>query len=229
MHRSSLLLAWDSGVAVGSAAPLGDSAVEAAPASRGVAAAAKLAPSLNACGKHLRSGPANRDVIRCIGRYAATGKRCGFEALPGSVVCATHGGSASPVQRRAAERVICTAVFKTCSTPPTACDQSRSIRPLCASRLDTGEVVQGSGKAGAVTFVRNAFACVRPGGMLITGNMLDTHPQLGFTMDVIQWPHIQPRSTAEMLDIFEAAGIRGHVDVHLPSDGVYAVYVLRKD
>lgn len=82
--------------------------------------------------------------------------------------------------------------------------------------------------AGAVTFLRNAYACVKPGGMLVVGNMLDTHPTLGFTMDVIQWPHIQPRSIEEMLDIFEAAGLFGHVEVHLPSDGVYAVYIVRK-
>ncbi len=92
-----------------------------------------------------------------------------------------------------------------------------------------GVVTTRRRQAGAVTFVRNAFACVKPGGVLITGNMLDTHPQLGFTMDVIQWPHIQPRSIEEMLEIFEAADIRGHVDVYLPTDGVYAVYALRKD
>lgn len=82
--------------------------------------------------------------------------------------------------------------------------------------------------AGAITFLRNAYECVKPGGMLVVGNMLDTHPTLGFTMDVIQWPHIQPRSIEQMIEIFGAAGISGHLDVHLPSDGVYAVYVVRK-
>jgi len=82
--------------------------------------------------------------------------------------------------------------------------------------------------AGAVTFLRNAFACVRPGGMLIVGNMLDTHPQLGFTLDVVQWPHIQPRSVSAMLEIFTTAGLEGHVDVYLPSDGVYAIYAITK-
>ncbi|WGY02450.1 hypothetical protein QI633_01535 [Nocardioides sp. QY071] len=83
-------------------------------------------------------------------------------------------------------------------------------------------------QAGAITFLRNAYACVRPGGLLVTGNMLDTHPELGFTMDVVQWPHVQPRSVEEVLDIVRAAGILGHVDVHLPTDGVYAVYAIRK-
>lgn len=82
--------------------------------------------------------------------------------------------------------------------------------------------------AGAVTFLRNAYACVKNGGILVVGNMLDTHPQLGFTLDVVQWPHIRPRSVPEVLDLFEAAGVMGHVDVLLPSDGVYAVYAIRK-
>ncbi|GAB3587017.1 class I SAM-dependent methyltransferase [Calidifontibacter terrae] len=83
--------------------------------------------------------------------------------------------------------------------------------------------------AGAVTFLRNAFSCVKPGGLLLVGNMLDTHPQLGFTMNVLQWPHIQPRSVHEMLTIFGAAGLSGQLNIYLPSDGVYAVYVLRKN
>ncbi|WP_026928049.1 class I SAM-dependent methyltransferase [Granulicoccus phenolivorans] len=82
--------------------------------------------------------------------------------------------------------------------------------------------------AGAVTFLRNAFACVKPGGLLLVGNMLTSHPQLGFTLNVIQWPHIQPRSSDDMLALFAAAGLRGHLDIHRPDDGVYAVYVIRK-
>lgn len=82
--------------------------------------------------------------------------------------------------------------------------------------------------AGAVTFLRNAYRQVAPGGVLVVGNMLDTHPQLGFTLDVIQWPHIQPRSVAQMRALFVAAGIDGAVDVALPGDGVYAVYTIRR-
>ncbi len=82
--------------------------------------------------------------------------------------------------------------------------------------------------AGAVTFLRNAWDCVRPGGLLLLGNMLDTHPQLGFTLNVIQWPHIQPRSVSTMLDLFRRAGLDGTVEVIRPTDGVYAVYVVRK-
>lgn len=83
-------------------------------------------------------------------------------------------------------------------------------------------------QAGVVTFLRSAFECVKPDGTLIVGNMLDTHPQLSFTMDVVQWTHIQPRSIQQMLAIFAAAGLTEHVDVYLPSDGVYAIYAVHK-
>ncbi|MEO7905274.1 MAG: hypothetical protein ABIR91_05805 [Candidatus Saccharimonadales bacterium] len=82
--------------------------------------------------------------------------------------------------------------------------------------------------AGAETFLRNAYDLVKPGGILVVGNMLDTHPQLGFTLNVIQWPHIQPRSVEEMTNIIKTVGINGQVDVYKPSDGVYAIYGIRK-
>lgn len=82
--------------------------------------------------------------------------------------------------------------------------------------------------AGAKTFLKNAFELVRPGGVLLVGNMLATHPQLGFTLNTIQWPHIQPRSIEQMAEIFYEAGISSDVDAYVPEDGVYAVYQLRK-
>ena len=83
--------------------------------------------------------------------------------------------------------------------------------------------------AGAVTFLKNAYDLVRPGGMLMVGNMRETHPQLGFTLNVIQWPHIQPRSIEQMKEIFDEAGLNGDIDVYCPDDNVYAIYVIRKD
>ncbi len=82
--------------------------------------------------------------------------------------------------------------------------------------------------AGARTFMHNAYDLVKPGGVLVVGNMLDDHPQRDFTLNVIQWPHIQPRSVDEMMDIIKGAGITGEVEVHMPSDGVYAIYGIRK-
>lgn len=82
--------------------------------------------------------------------------------------------------------------------------------------------------AGAISFLRNAYKLVKPGGTLIIGNMLDTHPQLGFTLNVIQWPHIQPRSIEKMLGIFDRADLSGEVAVYTAQDGAYAIYSISK-
>lgn len=82
--------------------------------------------------------------------------------------------------------------------------------------------------AGAVTFVRNAYRLVERGGCLIVGNMLDSHPELGFTLNVVQWPHIRPRSVEATLRVLALAGISGEVTVVQPDDGVYALCIARK-
>ena len=81
----------------------------------------------------------------------------------------------------------------------------------------------------AATFLANAAQLVKPGGLLLVGNMRDTHPQLGFTLNVVQWPHIQPRSIETMQRIAGAAGLGDwRVDVYCPDDGVYALYAMRR-
>ena len=82
--------------------------------------------------------------------------------------------------------------------------------------------------AGAVSFLRNAFALVRPGGHLIVANMLDTHPHLAFTLNVLQWPHVRPRSVVDTVDLLVRAGVPSDITVVLPDDGVHALYVARK-
>ncbi|QJU05249.1 class I SAM-dependent methyltransferase [Candidatus Saccharibacteria bacterium oral taxon 488] len=81
----------------------------------------------------------------------------------------------------------------------------------------------------AATFLAHAAQLVKPGGLLLVGNMRDTHPQLGFTLNVVQWPHIQPRSIETMQQIVEVAGLGDwRVDVYCPDDGVYALYAMHR-
>lgn len=81
----------------------------------------------------------------------------------------------------------------------------------------------------AATFLAHAAQLVKPGGLLLVGNMRDTHPQLGFTLNVVQWPHIQPRSIETMQRIVTAAGLGDwRVDVYCPDDGVYALYAMHR-
>ncbi len=86
-------------------------------------------------------------------------------------------------------------------------------------------------QAGAKTLLRNAYELVKPGGDLVVGNMLIDRPQLGFTLNVIQWPHIQPRSIEDMIAIFDESGIEGERHVYVsgnPDERVYALYRIHK-
>lgn len=82
--------------------------------------------------------------------------------------------------------------------------------------------------AGANTFLRNAYELVKPGGVLLIGNMRDTHPTLGFTLNTVQWPHIQPRSVDEVSAMLRTVSPNDDIDVYLPDDQVYGVYAMRK-
>ena len=68
---------------------------------------------------------------------------------------------------------------------------------------------------------------VKPGGLIVFGNMLKHRPQQEFFSRV--WPKLQQRSIAEVLGIIKAAGYDlADVTVDIPRDeGVYAVYTIR--
>ena len=68
---------------------------------------------------------------------------------------------------------------------------------------------------------------VKPGGLIVFGNMLKDRPQQEFFSKV--WPKLQQRSIAEVLSIIKSAGYDlADVAVDIPEDeGVYAVYTIR--
>ena len=66
---------------------------------------------------------------------------------------------------------------------------------------------------------------VKPGGLIIFGNMLDERPQQQFFSNVVQWPSLQQRSIKEVLGIVHKAGFSlNETSVRVPTEGVYAVY-----
>lgn len=118
--------------------------------------------------------------------------------------------------------------------PPASYDLVEAIGMLEYLRADdwvyryNRVIEQRQVMAGARTFLRNAWRMVSPGGHLLIGNMLPSHPQLAFTLNVIQWPHIQPRDVPTMIDLLDDAGVVGERRIYLPDDGVYALYVIAK-
>jgi SAM-dependent methyltransferase len=79
---------------------------------------------------------------------------------------------------------------------------------------------------GAVGLLHAARRLLAPGGTLVFANMLDSHPQLAFTLNVIQWPYLTPRSVDEVDALMSAAGLPAEASsAFVAEDGVYAVYV----
>lgn len=78
-------------------------------------------------------------------------------------------------------------------------------------------------------FLANSYKLVKPGGALVAANMLDAHPEIHFNQRVIGWPTIYPRSVEGLKAIIERAGIDlNRVSVTIPSDGIYAIFEIKK-
>lgn len=82
---------------------------------------------------------------------------------------------------------------------------------------------------GAIEFLNTAHSLLKPGGILVLGNMRDTHPQLTFTTQIVRWPYIRPRSLERVMDIITQAGIRPeNVTLYQAGDNVYTVAAITK-
>lgn len=65
---------------------------------------------------------------------------------------------------------------------------------------------------------------LRPGGLLMLGNMLSVRPQQTFFDRVVRWPSLYQRSVDDTLDLCEAAGFDlDRATTVVPAEGVYAV------
>lgn len=77
----------------------------------------------------------------------------------------------------------------------------------------------------AAELLKQVKDIVRPGGMIVFGNMLKHRPQQKFFSEVVQWPNLQQRGIRETLYIASQAGFDPkQVEVQIPQEGVYAVY-----
>lgn len=82
---------------------------------------------------------------------------------------------------------------------------------------------------GAIEFLKTAYSLLKPGGILVLGNMRDSHPQLTFTTQVVRWPYIRPRSLERVMDIISSAGIDPeNVTLYQAGDNVYTVAAITK-
>lgn len=76
----------------------------------------------------------------------------------------------------------------------------------------------------AKRFLANAFRLVRPGGALVTANMLADRDQMNINKLAIGWPDVYPRSLDEIVDMLDSAGLPlDQTTIQVPQDGIYAV------
>lgn len=66
---------------------------------------------------------------------------------------------------------------------------------------------KGMGLPQASEFTRRAYDLVKPGGILISGNMVLDRPQIDYVFGIVDWPIINARSEESILRVYAEAGI----------------------
>ena len=81
-----------------------------------------------------------------------------------------------------------------------------------------------------VDLLKKVQSIVKPGGLIVFGNMLNERPQQKFFDNIVSWPHLEQRSIEEVVRIIDTAGFdtKNDTQIRIPSEGVYAVYGIVK-
>lgn len=78
-----------------------------------------------------------------------------------------------------------------------------------------------------IALLQNVKDIVKPGGLIVFGNMLENRPQQKFFSDVVQWPNLEQRKIVTVLEMIQSAGFNlKKVKVRVPSEGVYGVFAI---
>lgn len=82
----------------------------------------------------------------------------------------------------------------------------------------------------ALLIMRRLHTAMRPGSLMVLGNMLEARAQQVFFEHVVRWPRLHQRSIAKVLAMAEAAGFEiTKAKVVVPKrEGVYAVYAFQR-
>jgi hypothetical protein len=80
-----------------------------------------------------------------------------------------------------------------------------------------------------VEAIKESYALLKSGGILVVSNMRTDRPQLDFFKKGIAWPGVEPRSEAEIISIAIDAGVPPEqIIISVSQDGVYSVMEIRK-
>jgi hypothetical protein len=77
-------------------------------------------------------------------------------------------------------------------------------------------------------FLPAAMSLTAPGGLVVFGNMLTTHPHKDYILKVVRRPYVQPRSIEDLVALLAEVGVDPqYATIYTPDDGVYAVVAIR--
>lgn len=80
----------------------------------------------------------------------------------------------------------------------------------------------------AQNFIQELGRCMKPGALIVFGNMLGKRERPYQTVFNQVWPKLEQRSVGDVLMMLERAGFKkDSVSVRIPADGIYAIYTIR--
>jgi hypothetical protein len=118
-----------------------------------------------------------------------------------------HGGELVTLQQNILDPNLPTILAEKSGTELYDIVENMGFKEYLPQDGDTAAAFKGQALPQASDFTRNAFKMVKPGGMLISGNMALPRPQLEFVFGAVDWPIINARTEEEVLRIYKAAGI----------------------
>jgi SAM-dependent methyltransferase len=116
----------------------------------------------------------------------------------------------------------------TASDSTRARDLEELVRPGSIDLVDLLGLFEYFPDELAVDLLGRVRQVLRPGGLVVFGNMLSVRPQQIFFTHVSLWPPLFQRSLTQLLELVERAGFgRDGLELVVPAEGVYATVAAR--
>lgn len=98
------------------------------------------------------------------------------------------------------------------------------VKPGSVDIIDLMGIFEYLNTDDSVRLLKQSYALLKKGGIIIAGNMRTDHPQLNLHKRGVGWPGVIPRNVKDIKELTSAAGVKdSQIDLYRPGDGVYNV------